>query len=376
MPTTPIQIIQSNTKEQPFHEVPYLPLENADQDTRHGAHFFRNVKQLSVGFGSKVFRVDRDGMWAGAEDFASAPWKVDWNGNMTATSVTISGYIPTGGALTDIGAGNITNTYLGANSISSGNIQANAVIAGKIAANAVTATEINVSTLSAISANIGTVTAGTLSAVSISGATITGTTLTTASSGQRVVLTSTLAQFYNSSGTEIVDTYAASNSYIIKGMQSASSIYFDHGSTGTTAFLANGTIKAVFNGGSGAHFSPFSNGGLSLGQSGAAWDGIFLIGTLRYQATDQAVVYWGYVSGTTLSPDNTTWSVTNPSTGIYTVTHGLGHTNYVVNVTPFASVVKNITVSGRTTTTFTVRVANLSDALENNDWMFTLYEQP
>jgi len=357
--------------------IPFLPLEDDAGESRHGAQFFRNVKQLQVGFGAEVFRVDRDGMWAGAEDFASAPWSVDWDGNMVANSVTLSGYIPTGGALTDIGTGNIIGTYIANGAVVSDKIAANAVIAGKIAANAVTATEINVANLAAINANLGSITAGSLSAVTITGSTITGTTLTTASSGQRVVLTSTLAQFYNSSGTEIVDTYASSNSYIIKGMQSASSIYFDHGSTGTTAFLANGSIKAVFNGGSGAHFSPFANGGMSLGQSGAAWDGIFLIGTLRYQATDQPVTYWGYVSGTSISPDNVpTWSVSNPSTGVYTVTHNLGHTNYVVNVTPFASVVKNITVSGLTATTFTVRVANLSDTLENNDWMFALYETP
>lgn len=367
MPLTPLQQAEANTERAPYFNVPYLPLENVKQSSRHGAQFFSNVKQLSVGYGSKVFRVDRDGMWAGAADFASAPWKVDWDGNMTATSITISGYIPTGGALTDVGAGNITSTYLGSNS----------VIAGKIAANAVTADEINVSTLSAISANIGTVTAGTLSAVSISGATITGTTLTTATSGQRVVLTSTLAQFYNSSGTEIVDTFASSNSYIIKGQQSASSIFLDHGSTGTVAFLTNGSLKAIFNGGTGANFSPYANGGLDLGQIGAAWDGIYLIGTLRYQAINQAVVYWGYVSGTNISPDNTlTWSVTNSSTGIYVVTHNLGHTNYVVNVTPKASTVKNITVSAIASNTFTIRVANLSDTLENNDWMFTLYEQP
>lgn len=150
----------------PYASVPYIPLNEVELESRHGAQFFSNVKNLSVGFGSRVFRVDRDGMWAGAETFAAAPWKVDWNGNMTASSITISGYIPTGGALTDIGAGNITNTYIGSNSISSAKIQAGAV----------TATKISVSTLSAITANIGSITAGT----------ITGVLVRTSSTGSRV----------------------------------------------------------------------------------------------------------------------------------------------------------------------------------------------
>lgn len=173
---------------QPYMDIPYLPLENQSQDSRNGAQFFSNVKSLQVGFGSKVFRVDRSGMWAGAETFTAAPWRVDWNGNMTATSITISGYIPTGGALADIGSGNITETYIGNNAISSGKIAANAVIAGKVAANAITATEINVTNLASINANIGAITAGSLTAVSITGSTITGGTLQTATTGKRIVI--------------------------------------------------------------------------------------------------------------------------------------------------------------------------------------------
>ena len=85
-------------------QVPYLPLEDEADSTRHGAHFFRNVKQLQVGFGSNVFRVDRQGMWAGAERFADAPWSVDWEGNMTATSLDLSAYLEVGEALSDVQA--------------------------------------------------------------------------------------------------------------------------------------------------------------------------------------------------------------------------------------------------------------------------------
>lgn len=178
---------------QPYVNVPYIPLNAVDDTKRNGGQFFRNVKELSVGFGAKVFRVDRNGMWAGAETFAAAPWSVDWDGNMVASSLTISGYIPTGQALNDIGVGGITASY------------------------------INVSSLSAISANIGSVTSGT----------VTGALIRTSSSGSRVEidgstddiriydagndlrmkLDSDDLSFYNTSGTRLgyISTPTTSN---------------------------------------------------------------------------------------------------------------------------------------------------------------------
>lgn len=131
---------------QPYVNVPYIPLNEVDNNNRNGAQFFRNVKELSVGYGAQVFRVDRNGMWAGAETFADAPWSVDWEGNMIASSIVLSGYIPTGDALDDIGIGGIGAEY------------------------------ISVTSLSAISANIGSVTSGT----------ITGALIRTSASGSRV----------------------------------------------------------------------------------------------------------------------------------------------------------------------------------------------
>lgn len=340
----------------PYTDVPFAELVGEPQQED-----LTKVRSFQAGFGSKVLRVDKQGLWLGAATFATAPFKVDMLGNVTASSITISGYIPTGGALADIGAGNITNTYIGANAIATGNIQANAV----------TATKISVSSLSAISANIGSITAGSLSAVTISGSTITGTTLTTATSGQRVVLTSTFAEYYNSSGTNIVNTLASSSSFIIQAQTSAGSIYFDHGATGTVAFLANGTIKAVFDG-TNNRFTSYTNGQISLGAAGANWADLYMNGDHVRNGINQPKLYHGYISGTSVLDDNTSFSVTNGSTGIYVVTHNLGTTNYQVQVTPFASTVKNITISARATNSFTVRIANLSDVLENNDFFFLL----
>jgi len=106
-------------------------------------------------------------LWVGHETPTSAPFRVDKDGNVTATSLTISGYIATGGAAADVNAGATT------------------ISGGKITAGSIEADRMNVSSLSAISANIGTITAG-----SITGVTITGGTVQTSSSGLRTVLDS------------------------------------------------------------------------------------------------------------------------------------------------------------------------------------------
>ena len=61
-----------------------------------------NFNSVGIGTGSKVFRADSSGIWLGAAEFGAAPFKVDMDGNATATSLTITGYIPTGGAANDV----------------------------------------------------------------------------------------------------------------------------------------------------------------------------------------------------------------------------------------------------------------------------------
>lgn len=211
---------------QPYVSVPYIPLNEVDQTERNGAQFFRNVKELSVGYGAEVFRVDRNGMWAGAETFATAPWSVDWNGNMIASSITLSGYIPTGDALDDIGIGGIGAAY------------------------------INVSSLSAISANIGSVTSGT----------VTGALVRTSSSGTRVQMNNSTNSlqvysgstkrveldtdeiiFYDSSGNERGGLYAsATTSLYLHALNGGNLILEAEGSAYTVLFNINGTQKGYF----------------------------------------------------------------------------------------------------------------------------------
>lgn len=109
-------------------------------------------------------------LWVGAADPTAAPFLVDKNGNVTLTSVTLSGYIPTGGALTDIGAGNITGTYIAS----------------------------------------GSITTPKLSATAIDGMTITGALIRTSSSGARVQMNDSTdaLEVYDTGGTKrvVLDT--------------------------------------------------------------------------------------------------------------------------------------------------------------------------
>lgn len=168
-----------------FKDIETAPAETMPQDQR----MLNKVENFQVGFGSKVLRVDQDGLWLGSEKFANAPFKVDMEGNLTATSVTLSGYLQVGEALSDIGAGNITGTY----------IANGAVVTSKLAANSVTASKISVSELSAISADIGSVTSGT----------ITGALIRTSSSGARVEIddNSDSIIIYDSSNDARIEIY-------------------------------------------------------------------------------------------------------------------------------------------------------------------------
>lgn len=110
-------------------------------------------------------------LWAGAKDPAAAPFSVDKFGNLIANSVTLSGYLQVGEALSDIGAGNITSTYIGSNAITT----------AKLAAEAVTAVKIDVDDLFAQN-------------ITATG-TITGARLRTASSGARVEMSTSANSF-------------------------------------------------------------------------------------------------------------------------------------------------------------------------------------
>ena len=158
-----------------------------------------NLNSLEIGSGNRVLRGDESGFWLGAEKFVDAPFRVDMAGNVTASSLSATGYIAVGGAASDVNANattisggkitansitasqiqaaTITATEIASNAITAAKISAGAVTTTKLAAGAVTANEISagavtaskisVSTLSSISADIGTITAGTINASTV-----------------------------------------------------------------------------------------------------------------------------------------------------------------------------------------------------------------
>lgn len=55
--------------------------------TRFGEDLLREVKELQVGYGSRVMRSDDSGLWLGAKTFATAPFSVDMDGNVIVKSL-------------------------------------------------------------------------------------------------------------------------------------------------------------------------------------------------------------------------------------------------------------------------------------------------
>lgn len=198
------------------------------------------LETLQVGFGGRVLRVDRNGIWLGSEKFADAPFKVDMNGNITATSLDLSNFLEIGEALGDIGAGNITGTY----------IANGAIITSKLAAEAVTAAKIDVDDLFA-----QTITAT---------GSITGARIRTSSTGSRVELSSSadsikiynssndirleiydnIISFNDSSEVRVATVYASDggNFLIDASNQASSSILINAGASGAVTLGTDGNV--------------------------------------------------------------------------------------------------------------------------------------
>lgn len=69
----------------PFIDVPRKPLFR-EQGTVDGSSYLKDLRKLSVGVGSEVVRADRSGLWAGGKKFEDAPFRVDMQGRLIATS--------------------------------------------------------------------------------------------------------------------------------------------------------------------------------------------------------------------------------------------------------------------------------------------------
>lgn len=79
-----------------FNNIPASPL--APINDVRGSDVLENVAKMQVGFGDKAFKSDESGIWLGANKFASAPFRVDMDGNMVASSATFGQYLTKAGA--------------------------------------------------------------------------------------------------------------------------------------------------------------------------------------------------------------------------------------------------------------------------------------
>lgn len=86
-----------NQPKKSFIDTEKLPAPLKRQGKVYGKDIIDNLWSLLVGAGNKVFGADISGIWAGSSKFDTAPFKVDMDGNLTATNVNITGYLPISG---------------------------------------------------------------------------------------------------------------------------------------------------------------------------------------------------------------------------------------------------------------------------------------
>lgn len=207
----------------PYENYEIVPQEQANGV--YGNDLLTAVQSLQVGFGSKVLRIDRDGLWLGAEDFASAPFSVDMEGNMTALSLDLSGYIPVGGALADVGVGNITGTYISSGAITTAKLSATAI-------DGMTITGARVRTSSGSSRVQLNESTNALEVYS--------------SSVKRVVLDNDEITFYNSSAAQRGGITAGTTEVEIYALNGGNLVLSSEGSLYTIVFNVNTTQKGYF----------------------------------------------------------------------------------------------------------------------------------
>lgn len=273
--------------------------------------------------------------------------------NILANSINAS-KITTGQLIvgTNVGLGTAQDssgvTTIIGNTVTTGFVNALAVVAGSVAAENITGT-------------------------TITGKTIVGSTLSTATSGQRTVLTSTLVDFYDSTGTLVAATYANSNTYQIICSNATGLISLVAGSSsGHISFGCNGeTLGLIWDG---ADLYPGTSGVRDIGNISQQWRDLWMNGSMVYQGINQPVIYFGTCSGTTISDDNNVpFALYHDSTGKYHLTFtSLG--TYAIVVTPRAGpgVAYSAEVASKTNIRCDIIIFDDTGVARDSDFMFIL----
>ena len=100
-----------------------------ENDSRFGSDIIIGLKELQAGSGDTSFNVNESGIWLGAKKFVDAPFSVDMHGHVIANSISLSGFVPTGGAAADI---NNNTTLINGGKIVTGSINASSMVVGSL----------------------------------------------------------------------------------------------------------------------------------------------------------------------------------------------------------------------------------------------------
>ena len=297
-------------------------------------------------------------------------------GTFGAVTVATNGSISSGQTAYDTGTGFWMGNVSGTTKFSLGNSAGNKMtwdgsslsITGNISA---TTGSIGGWTIGATTLTGGGVTLDS-STGSINGATITGSTLTTGSTGQRVELTSSNITLYDSSN----DQSATFIGYLKGAVISTATSYgaFQIYESGSDAYLSlgNQTAAVVLDS---TGISLFNGSGYGIGVSSS---GKFTHSTPG-GVVDQPTLYFGYVSGTSLSKSNVSWTISNPATGKYTVNHDFttdgNYSDYTVVATALRASgagAYSAKIESIGTNDFKVTIFDDTGSTQNSDFMFLL----
>lgn len=248
----------------PFNDISRASL--PDPTGVAGMDDLRSMAAMEIGVGGRAVKADQSGLWLGANKWADAPFRVAMDGSVVATSITVSGYISTGGALADVGAGNITATYIGTNAVTTAKLDANAVTAAKITAGTITANEIASNAITATKINANAVTAGKIAANAIESSNIQAGQVKAANIETNTI-TATQIAATTITASEIA-TNAITADKILANSVTASEIA---GNTITGSQITTSLLETTVQ---------FISGGLAIGGSGRSVTGLDVNGTL------------------------------------------------------------------------------------------------
>ncbi len=281
-------------------------------------------------------------------------------------------------AVAQNGASSATFNLNVATQIVGDNILANTIDASKITAGSITATQISVSY----------VYAGTITADQVTAGTMTGSTVQTSATGHRVVMNGSgdNLEIYNSNDdlTIILDgseTGAEETQIRVGGGVFMAASIDATDALGTKVYSATdgfgGVLALIDAVGSGSTGSLGIGSGGSLAFFGDGASEVFTVdnvGRMNTAGVDMPLIYYGYGSGTTVSRTNSSFTMTNPSTGKYTITHNFGNTNYtaVTNAVVGAGSAYTSKIEGLNSNTLQVTVFDDTGIARNSDFTFLI----